>query len=86
MLLSGKIPALCLILLLFSSLSLAQQPMSVMSKDAEPLYSSSPRISSSEERSENCKRLAKQVEELKGKPQRRYAAAQRYKQECGAAD
>ena len=72
-------------LALFSGLSLAQQPMSVMKKDAEPLYSSSPRINSGEERSEYCTKLAKQVDELKGKPQRRYAAAQLYKQECGAA-
>ena len=85
MLFTGKIPALSLSLVLFSGLSLAQQPMSVMNKEAQPLYSSSPRIESGEERSKHCTKLAKQVEELKGKPQRRYAAAQRYKQECGAA-
>lgn len=32
---------------------------------------------------ERCKDLSRKVEALKGKPQRRYAAAQRYEAECG---
>lgn len=31
---------------------------------------------------ERCEKLAKEVEALKGKPQRRYTAAQRYEAEC----
>ena len=31
---------------------------------------------------EHCKELSRKVEALKGKPQRRYAAAQRYEAEC----
>lgn len=33
---------------------------------------------------ERCRELSRQVEALKGKPQRRYAAAQRYEAECKA--
>ena len=31
---------------------------------------------------DKCDQLAKEVEQLKGKPQRRYAAEQRYQAEC----
>ena len=33
---------------------------------------------------ERCRKLSKEVEALKGKPQRRFAAAQRYEAECKA--
>lgn len=34
------------------------------------------------DRSERCAELARQVDALKGKPQRRFAASQRYEAEC----
>lgn len=34
------------------------------------------------DRQDRCSELAKQMEELKGKPQRRYAIAQQYEAEC----
>ena len=33
---------------------------------------------------ERCERLAKEIDQLKGKPQRRHAAIQRFKNECGS--
>ena len=74
------------LLVSFVSLSFAQQPGSVMSTGQEPLYSSSPGISKSSKQSEHCKELRQKVDELKGKPQRRYAASQRYKAECTNQD
>ena len=38
----------------------------------------------SDGRWERCRKLRKEVEALKGKPQRRFAAAQRYEAECKA--
>lgn len=74
---------LATLLVSFSTMSLAQQPGSVMMKpDQQPMYSSSPTINKSSESSEHCSQLAKAVEALKGKPQRRHAAAMRYQQEC----
>lgn len=69
-------------LILFSCISFAQQPGSVMSTENKPIYSSSPNINKGAAQSEHCTELYKNMESLKGKPQRRYAAAQRYKMEC----
>ena len=43
------------------------------------------RPSKADELTARCKNLSRKVEALKGKPQRRYAAAQRYEAECGPA-
>ena len=66
-------------LILSSALAIAQQSGSAGQK---PIYSSSPSISKNAAQSEHCKKLYKKIDELKGKPQRRYAAAQRHKAEC----
>ena len=69
-------------LILFSCISLAQQPGSVMNTENKPIYSSSPSINKGAAQSQHCTELYKNMESLKGKPQRHYAAAQRYKMEC----
>lgn len=69
-----------------TTLTIAQQPGSVLNTDQETIYSSSPGISKNSAQSEHCKELHKKIDELKGKPQRRYAAAQRYKAECTNQD
>ena len=74
--------SLILVLTLFFTPIFAQQPGSIMGSEQKPIYSSSPGISGNSVRSEHCKKLYKKIDALKGKPQRRYTAAQRYKDEC----
>lgn len=73
-------------LILPTAQALAQQPGSVLNTEQKPIYSSSPSISNNSAQSEHCKELHSKIEALKGKPQRRYAAAQRYKAECTGQD
>ena len=73
---------LALILAVFSSLAVAQQPNSMTNTKQQPIYSSSPSISGTSEKSAKCTKLHAEIDKHKGKPQRRYAAAQRYKEEC----
>ena len=70
------------------SMASAQQPGSVMYSgepavtSGQPIYSSSPNIQKGAEQSKHCADLARKVEALKGKPQQRFAASERYKMEC----
>jgi len=50
----------------------------------QPIYSSSPKIHKQTSDSKYCAELSKKIEKLKGKPQQRYAASQRYREECTA--
>lgn len=77
-------------LVFWGSAAAAQQPGSVMYSNepainsGQPIYSSSPDIHKGDEQSKHCTELARKVETLKGKPQQRYAASERYKIECTA--
>ena len=48
----------------------------------QPIYSSSPKIHKQTADSKHCTEFSQKIETLKGKPQQRYAASQRYREEC----
>ena len=53
----------------------------------KPMYSSSPNMNwNTSEESQRCAELARKVQQLKGRPQQRYVAQQRYEAECMAPD
>lgn len=58
-----------------------ERGQSIMFGDT-PGYQTKTPISSINETDETCKRLAAEIERLKGKPQRRYTAKQRFDAEC----
>jgi thiaminase len=60
----------------------AEKGQSIMFGDPDPLYQERTPDTTAEEHSEHCKQLRRQMDELKGKPQRRHAVAERYKLEC----
>jgi thymidylate synthase len=60
----------------------AEKGQSVMFGDPDPIYQEKTRDTANEEHSEHCKQLRRQMDELKGKPQRRHAVVERYKLEC----
>ena len=60
----------------------AEKGQSIMFGDPDPIYQERTRDTAAEEHSEHCKQLHRQMEELKGKPQRRHAVVERYRLEC----
>ncbi len=60
----------------------AEKGQSIMFGDPDPIYQERTRDTTAEEHNEHCKQLRRQMDELKGKPQRRHAVAERYKLEC----
>ena len=50
--------------------------------DQDPIYTEKTRDSSTTDMAEHCKQLRRQMDEMKGKPQRRNAVVQRYRLEC----
>jgi hypothetical protein len=77
---------MCVFLMSLPATTFAQQPAGAMEKNRQPMYSSSPKINRNTDESKHCTELAKRVEALKGKPQQRYAASERYKQECATGN
>ena len=65
-----------------STATLAEKGQSIMFGDPDPLYQEKKRDTAAEEHSEHCRQLRRQMDELKGKPQRRHAVVERYKLEC----
>lgn len=47
-----------------------------------PNFQQDNKESPNEERARHCKELSRQMEKLKGKPQRRFTVSERYKVEC----
>ncbi len=60
----------------------AEKGQSIMFGDQDPFYSSSPPTNPAQQRADHCSELRKQMDELKGKPQRRNAVVQQYQLEC----
>jgi hypothetical protein len=50
--------------------------------DPDPIYQERKSDTATEEHSKYCQQLRRQMEELKGKPQRRHAIVERYRLEC----
>ena len=69
-------------LLALSVASHAEQGRSIMFEDNAPVFTDQTRDTSSVDLAEHCKQLRRQMDELKGKPQRRNAVVQRYRLEC----
>jgi thymidylate synthase len=62
----------------------AEKGQSIMFGDPDPIYQEKSRDTTAETHNEHCKQLRRQMDELKGKPQRRHAVTERYKLECQA--
>ena len=78
--------ACCMLVAQFSIPAWAEQNgrgQSIMFGDDQRALTEQP--TKADELTERCKNLSRKVEALKGKPQRRYAAAQRYEAECGSS-
>ncbi|TNF91898.1 MAG: hypothetical protein EP297_14720 [Gammaproteobacteria bacterium] len=68
--------------MLFSFNAFAEESPSPSIPSGQPMYSASPSINRGDAQSEHCKQLSLQVQKLKGKPQQRWAASERYQAEC----
>jgi thymidylate synthase len=76
-------PALLILLVLaLPFASHAEKGQSIMFGDQDPVYTEKTRDKSASDQAEHCKQLRRQMDELKGKPQRRNAVVQRYRLEC----
>jgi len=83
-----KSQILAVILTLFFTLALAQQHGDMSAgeiQSGQPMYSSTPTMNHTPSQDEGCRVLYDKTIKLKGKPQRHYAAVQRYKEECTAS-
>ena len=60
----------------------AEKGQSIMFGDQDPMYSNTPATSPARERADHCSSLRKQMDELKGKPQRRNSVVRQYQLEC----
>jgi hypothetical protein len=58
----------------------AQRGDSIMFQEQPPPFLNAPAADAGDE----CAQMARQLDELKGQPQRRYALVQRYRAECQA--
>jgi len=75
------LPLLCLLILLPTGV-LAEKGQSIMFGDPDPV-TTQPGINTTEqEKKDLCKQLRRDMDALKGKPQRRNAVVQRYRLEC----
>ena len=80
-------PALLMLSLLVLPVTChAEKGQSIMFGDQDPIYTEKTRDTSATNQAEHCKQLRRQMEELKGKPQRRNAVVQRYRLECKQAE
>jgi len=61
---------------------LAEKGQSIMFGDPDPVYSEPVKKDPAKEKADYCNELRRQMDELKGKPQRRNAVVQRYQLEC----
>jgi len=62
--------------------ALAEKGQSIMFGDPDPVYSEPVKKDPAKEKADYCNELRRQMDELKGKPQRRNAVVQRYQLEC----
>ena len=60
----------------------AEKGQSIMFGDPDPIYSEPVKKDPAKEKADYCNDLRRQMDELKGKPQRRNAVVQRYQLEC----
>jgi len=71
-----------LILLAFPLITGAEENRSIMFGDPEPSWKNEATESATEKNSQHCSALKKEMEALKGRPQRRHAVIERFRLEC----
>jgi hypothetical protein len=62
--------------------SLAEKGQSIMFGDQDPIHAETMASDPAREKADYCNKLRKEIDELKGKPQRRNMAIQRYELDC----
>ena len=62
--------------------SLAEKGQSIMFGDQDPVYTESVKTDPAKEKADYCSDLRKQMDELKGRPQKRNMVIQRYQLDC----
>jgi len=62
--------------------SLAEKGQSIMFGDQDPVYTEPVKADPDREKADYCNDLRKQMDELKGRPQKRNMVIQRYQLEC----
>lgn len=73
---------LCTLMLLQPGTALAEKGQSIMFGDPDPVTTRQGTNTAEQEKTDLCKQLRHDMDELKGKPQRRNAVVQRYRLEC----
>jgi len=73
---------LCTLIMLQPDAVLAEKGQSIMFGDPDPLSTQPGTSTAGQEKTDLCKQLRREMDELKGKPQRRNAVVQRYRLEC----
>ena len=73
---------LLVILALLTPGALAEKGQSIMFGDPDPVSKQRGTVTAAEEKTDLCKQLRRDMDSLKGKPQRRNAVIQRYRLEC----
>lgn len=79
-----QLTVLSLLLLGAVAETMAEKGDSIMFAPKEHPFTQAPQAE--EEQAERCARLATEIEALKGKPQRRHAALERYRLSCTEKD
>ena len=62
--------------------SLAEKGQSIMFGDQDPVYTEPVKTDPAKEKADYCSDLRKQMDELKGRPQKRNMVIQRYQLDC----
>jgi len=73
---------LCALIMLQPGGALAEKGQSIMFGDPDPVSTQRQTDTAGQEKTDLCKQLRRDMDELKGKPQRRNAIIQRYRLEC----
>jgi hypothetical protein len=76
------LPLLCTLIVLQPDAALAEKGQSIMFGDPDPVTTQPGAITAEQEKTDLCKQLRRDMDTLKGKPQRRNAVVQRYRLEC----
>jgi len=79
------LPLLCFLILLPTGV-LAEKGQSIMFGDPDPVMTQPGTNTTEQEKIDLCKQLRRDMDSLKGKPQRRNAVVQRYRLECQPPD
>lgn len=77
---SNRLITLSFLLFGLVEIAIAERGESIMFEPKDHPFTQAPQVT--EDEAEKCAQLTKQIEALKGKPQRRHAAMERYRLSC----